>query len=45
MLAVGRYHRPAGGVPAETYRREVAEQLAQVLDEAGATTLARARLP
>ena len=45
MLAVGRYHRPAGGVPAETYRREVAEQLPQVLDEAGATTLARARLP
>lgn len=45
MLAVGRYHRPAGGAPAELYRRQVAEQLAQVLNGAGATALARADLP
>ena len=45
MVAVGRYHRPAGGVPAERYRREVAQQLTQVLTEAGETTLARASLP
>ena len=45
MLAVGRYHRPAGGPPAEQYRRQVAEQLARVLKNAGETALARADLP
>ena len=45
MTAVGRYHRPAGGAPAEEYRREVAEQLAQVLKSAGETSLPGAALP
>ena len=45
MTAVGRYHRPAGGAPAAQYRREVAEQLAQVLRNAGETTLPEAGLP
>lgn len=45
MIAAGRYHRPAGSVPAETYRRQVAEQLAQVLTEAGETTIAGASSP
>jgi hypothetical protein len=45
MIAVGRYHRPAGGAPAEEYRREVAEQLAQVQANAGETRLPEAGLP
>lgn len=45
MLAVGRYHRPAGGAPADQYRRQVAEQLARVLKNARETALARADLP
>ena len=45
MIAVGRYHRPAGGAPAEEYRREVEEQLAQVLKNAGEPTLLEAALP
>ncbi|MDE2051910.1 MAG: lytic transglycosylase domain-containing protein [Gammaproteobacteria bacterium] len=45
MTAVGRYHRPAGGAPAEKYRREVAQQLAQVLKYADETTLPEATLP
>lgn len=45
MTAVGRYHRPAGGAPAEAYRRQVAEQLAQVLRSADLTTLPEAALP
>lgn len=31
LLAVGRYHRPAGGAPAERYRKSVARHLARVL--------------
>lgn len=45
MVAIGRYHRPAGGAPAAQYRRDVAEQLARVLTEAGASTTAEAGLP
>ena len=45
MTAVGRYHRPAGGAPAAQYRREVAEQLAQVLKNAREATLPEMGLP
>ena len=45
MVAVGRYHRPAGGAPADEYRREVAEQLARVLKNTGETALPEAALP
>ena len=31
LLAIGRYHRPAGGAPAAQYRRHVREHLAHVL--------------
>lgn len=31
MLAIGRYHRPAGGAPAARYRRSVGQHLARVL--------------
>ncbi|MCD9007465.1 transglycosylase SLT domain-containing protein [Luteimonas sp. XNQY3] len=30
MIAIGRYHRPAGGEPAARYRRSVARHLARV---------------
>ena len=31
LLAVGRYHRPAGGAPAARYRRRVSQYLQRVL--------------
>ena len=31
LLAVGRYHRPAGGAPAARYRRSVSQHLQRVL--------------
>lgn len=31
LLAVGRYHRPAGGAPAARYRRSVSQHLARVV--------------
>lgn len=31
LMAVGRYHRPAGGAPAARYRRSVHQHLARVL--------------
>ncbi|MDX3928932.1 MAG: transglycosylase SLT domain-containing protein [Shinella sp.] len=31
ILAIGRYHRPAGGPPAARYRRSVGQHLARVL--------------
>ena len=34
LVAVGRYHRPAGGALAAHYRRQVAVRLARVLDAA-----------
>lgn len=33
LLAIGRYHRPAGGAPAARYRRSVSQHLARVLGE------------
>ncbi|MFC4250347.1 transglycosylase SLT domain-containing protein [Sinimarinibacterium flocculans] len=30
LLAIGRYHRPAGGTPAERYRRSVRQHLSRV---------------
>lgn len=33
LLAMGRYHRPAGGAPAARYRKSVARHLARVLGE------------
>lgn len=45
MVAIGRYHRPAGGAPAEEYRRDVAQQLANVLAKAGLTITTPADLP
>jgi hypothetical protein len=45
MVAIGRYHRPAGGAPAVRYRREVAEQLARVLANAGASDSPGTALP
>ncbi|MBS0291022.1 MAG: lytic transglycosylase domain-containing protein, partial [Proteobacteria bacterium] len=30
LLAIGRYHRPAGGEPAARYRRSVSRHLARV---------------
>ncbi|HHW62943.1 MAG TPA: lytic transglycosylase domain-containing protein, partial [Rhodocyclaceae bacterium] len=32
LLAIGRYHRPAGGAPAARYRRSVHRHLSRVLD-------------
>nr|WP_246288260.1 transglycosylase SLT domain-containing protein [Achromobacter pestifer] len=31
LVAIGRYHRPAGGAPAARYRRSVGQHLARVL--------------
>ncbi|MBK3845826.1 transglycosylase SLT domain-containing protein [Stutzerimonas xanthomarina] len=33
LLAIGRYHRPAGGAPAARYRHSVGQHLARVLGE------------
>ncbi|MBJ7223575.1 MULTISPECIES: transglycosylase SLT domain-containing protein [unclassified Brenneria] len=33
LLAIGRYHRPAGGAPAARYRRSVSQHLARVTGE------------
>lgn len=35
LLAIGRYHRPAGGAPAARYRRSVHRHLTRVLDPGG----------
>lgn len=45
MLAVGRYHRPAGGALAARYRRDVAMQLARVLADAGVSAASQATQP
>jgi len=37
LLAVGRYHRPAGGAPAARYRRSVSPHLQRVLGPQQAT--------
>ena len=33
LLAIGRYHRPAGGAPAARYRHSVSRHLARVLGQ------------
>lgn len=45
LLAIGRYHRPAGGAPAARYRHSVAQHLARVLGEPQLAIRARRNLP
>ena len=39
LLAVGRYHRPAGGDPAARYRRSVLQHLSQLREGSGAISV------
>lgn len=43
LLAIGRYHRPAGGAPAARYRRSVHQHLARV--QGSPTPVSAARSP
>jgi hypothetical protein len=43
LLAIGRYHRPAGGEPAARYRRSVSRHLARVQGTRPTTTVLVAR--
>ena len=43
LLAIGRYHRPAGGEPAARYRRSVSRHLARVQGTRPTTTALAAR--
>ena len=45
LLAIGRYHRPAGGAPAARYRHSVGQHLARVLGEPQLGIRARRNLP
>jgi hypothetical protein len=45
LLAVGRYHRPAGGEPAASYRRSVLQQLSRLREEPVSITASRNRVP
>lgn len=45
LLAIGRYHRPAGGAPAARYRRSVGLHLARVLGESPPAATARRNPP
>ena len=45
LLAIGRYHRPAGGAPAARYRLSVGQHLARVLGEPRLAISARRNLP
>lgn len=45
LLAIGRYHRPAGGAPAARYRRSVGLHLARVLGSDSPDVTARRGLP
>jgi len=45
LLAIGRYHRPAGGAPAARYRHRVDQHLARVLGIPRLDTTARRNLP
>ncbi|EPB9494611.1 TPA: transglycosylase SLT domain-containing protein [Pseudomonas aeruginosa] len=38
LLAIGRYHRPAGGQPAMRYRRSVSQHLARVIGPSSLAT-------
>lgn len=45
LLAIGRYHRPAGGAPAARYRHSVSQHLARVLGEPRLAISSRRNLP
>ncbi|MGP3790520.1 transglycosylase SLT domain-containing protein [Pseudomonas sp. B392_1p] len=45
LLAVGRYHRPAGGAPAARYRTSVSRHLARLLGESKPGVHPRSTLP
>ena len=45
LLAIGRYHRPAGGAPAARYRRSVHRHLTRVLDAGGPVPTLQATTP
>ncbi|THF64847.1 lytic transglycosylase domain-containing protein [Pseudothauera nasutitermitis] len=45
LLAIGRYHRPAGGAPAARYRRSVDQHLARVLGRGQLDAATRRALP
>lgn len=45
LVAVGRYHRPAGGEPADRYRRSVHQHLARVLGPDASLTATRSHTP
>lgn len=45
LLAIGRYHRPAGGAPAARYRRSVDQHLARVLGRGRLDADTRRALP
>ncbi|WP_313024499.1 transglycosylase SLT domain-containing protein [Pseudomonas lopnurensis] len=45
LLAIGRYHRPAGGAPATRYRTSVSRHLARVLGKPTLSANSRSTLP
>jgi soluble lytic murein transglycosylase-like protein len=45
LIAIGRYHRPAGGVPAARYRRSVHLHLTRVLGSGASLPIARSPTP
>ncbi|MGK8931368.1 transglycosylase SLT domain-containing protein [Pluralibacter gergoviae] len=45
LLAIGRYHRPAGGAPAARYRRSVSQHLARVVGPSRADASIRRNTP
>ena len=45
LIAIGRYHRPAGGAPAARYRRSVHQHLTRVLGPGAALLTARSPMP
>lgn len=45
LVAIGRYHRPAGGAPAARYRRSVHLHLARVLGPGASLPIARSHTP
>ena len=45
LVAIGRYHRPAGGAPAARYRRSVHQHLARVLGPGASLPPVRSPMP
>lgn len=45
LVAIGRYHRPAGGAPADRYRRSVHQHLARVLGPDASLSSIRTTVP